>query len=80
MSNSSGLAKMHPDNLFVDKVVVSGEFLKERETQIILSPADSPDRPAAQSPRTIRAESIRNVVRVLTASQRNKLYESTLSF
>ena len=43
VSSSSALAKVHPDNLFVDKGVFSDELLKERETQIILSRADSPD-------------------------------------
>jgi hypothetical protein len=63
------VGKMHPHNLFIDNGAVSCHFPKERETQIDSLLNESPDQAAAKSPRTIRAESIRNCVRVLTGHQ-----------
>ena len=70
-TDTAGANYSDPHNLFIDKRAVSCDFSKERETQIDFSRADSPDQAAAQSPRTIRAESIRNFVRVLTGPREN---------
>src|ERR1700730_85713 len=67
-------------DLFIDHRSFSCDFLKERETQINSPRLNFPNQAAAQPPRTIRAESIQDFVRVLTSSPGKLAYESTLSF